>query len=148
MMISQSIAQLIRDMSHSVAYTGEYEHIQQTKSLARDMGYALAGFPESEVTEHWDGLYVALFGKEDALKDVFYSEVRDAWVEKWMKNHGIFKGSMMVILLPSYAEMSAMPIWVQRRCIDDVEQWCKGKKMPYLTMKKSKYEVLKEKWGK
>ena len=59
----------------------------------------------------------------------------------------MFKDKDRVVLMPTWANLAANVKWLKRENLDDVIAGLQKDKVPYLTMERSVYEVLKEKWG-
>jgi len=145
-MQSISLSQLIQDMAKSLVYTGEFQHIQEIKRLAKDLGYNFCGYPENEVLTIWDELPSVLGDRGNG--DAFLGMVKEAWIETWLKRtHEVFKDKDRVVLMPAWANLAANLKWVRRECLDDVIAGLQKDKVPYMTMKRSVYEALKEKYG-
>ena len=82
------------------------------------------------------------------MKESFYEWIEESWTEHWFKRtHVVFKNRTSILLIPPWANMSAYDRWIQRSVLKDVIDWCQATKVPYMTMNRCVYEVLKEKWG-
>ncbi len=147
-MLSQSLQQLISDLSKAQVYTGQFEYIQSIKAIARGLGAALVNYTEDSVLTEWDTLYERVVPTNNTLRDTFLSTVMEAWIERWMTvGSEVLKDKEVVVFMPYWVNLSTSAKPELRERLEDVVQWLRAEGVPYLTMKRCRYEVLKEKYA-
>lgn len=83
-----------------------------------------------------------LGGKTAQWGDVFLEVLHTAWVKEWVrKEHIVFHNGRDVVLLPEWAKGHREQL--QEQGVKMLYE----QRIPYLTMERRRYNVLREKWG-